>query len=73
MILNQVKPAHAVTFMKNLSPEMVTNELEKTIHKIICKYSFFCLIYYCLMQRFLKFITRKLNSITKTAIILFFY
>ena len=32
--------------------ELVVNEPMKSIHKKIYQYSFFCLIYYCLMYRF---------------------
>ena len=44
--------------------ELVVNEPMKGIYKKIYQYSFFYLIYHCLMYRFQELITKELDNFT---------
>ena len=52
--------------------ELVENESLKSIYKKIYQYSYFYLIYHCLMQRFQELITNELDNFTKTLISIVF-
>ena len=47
--------------------ELVENESLKSIYKKIYQYSYFYLIYHCLMQRFQELITNEPDNFTKSS------
>ena len=53
--------------------ELVVNELVKSISKNACQYSFFYLIYHCLMYRLQELIIKELDNFNKNLISIVFY
>ena len=71
IFLSKTLICHKITFPASnllIFAELVVNEPTKSIYRKIYQYSFFYLIYHCLIQRFQELKTKELDNFTKILI-----